>query len=276
MGQIGEGDLTACDQSEDSAALSVVDMIAEIIGVSQEARHEWWTAYSAPYTIRTPTMVIKGEAGVQMPTGVSITTVGNSLMVATAFIGAIREAQEHGPGFSVEEYFLSLGYTLKYKSHDFLFKATFLRGWFCPDERNEYVWMPLPSACLKIGKLFRDPRLLVVGGGLNAAKVVAHAIASSYPGFDYSYPIFGEWLRTMRRLGIVGQIRDGDFFENPFRVRSAADVKINREGILLMIEGRYGITPADVERVEKLLRSVETLPAYVEDPVFSRLSEVDY
>jgi len=42
------------------------------------------------------------------------------------------------------------------------------------------------------------------------------------------------------------------------------------------IEERYGVTEADVVRVEALLDGITTLPIFVEDPVFDRFCEVDY
>jgi DNA-directed RNA polymerase sigma subunit (sigma70/sigma32) len=55
-----------------------------------------------------------------------------------------------------------------------------------------------------------------------------------------------------------------------------SQTQVDREAVLEAINHRYNISSEEVDEVESLLRTIKSLPAYIEHPVFDKLCEVDY
>jgi len=154
--------------------------------------------------------------------------------------------------------------------------------------------MPLPSAVLKLGKLLRSPREIchVKNNGKwshppieRAIAQVAVAIALSYGQVHETYPILGAFLWKLRRLGMAAlgwapskyrtisfnAVNESSWHKTRIDI-GCVDSEMAREAVCV----RYDLTLHDLHRVESLLSQINTLPAYIEDPVFDRLMEVDY
>ena len=146
--------------------------------------------------------------------------------------------------------------------------------------------MPLPSACLKLGKVLRDPvdicKFKHPGTGqtvrkndAEAVKVVAYALASSYKHVPNDYPIFGSFLGVLRRLGQEMAHPDLHSLYESWRP-VLGETNLDREDCVSATLRRYEIQSDDLDRVEGLLSTIQDLPALVVDPVFDTLRETDY
>lgn len=180
-----------------------------------------------------------------------------------------------------------LGFKTKYIGTSDIGQITFLRGWWrLAKTGDRRIWVPLPSACLKLGKVLRDPIDIckykdpktgqtVRKTGPEAVRVVANALASSYGTISFDYPILGAFLRTLRRCGEEMVHPDlHNIYESWRPVLD--DVDIDTEETCQAILVRYDLDMGDIERVSRLLASVVSLPTLVVDPVFHRLKVRDY
>jgi len=214
-----------------------------------------------------------------MPTGVTTTTSFNSLSTLSMFVWFLMN-RERVDGLT--DAGLELGFNVKYQAHDSLHTATFLKGWWQQGIEGTQ-WVPLPSACIKIGKLLKNPiditRVIRKGRKHRlpydeAVAQCATALAQSYGKVERSYPIFGEFLFTMSRLGKQPRTDLKCLQESWKPVMSG--IQVDREGVLDSLLSRYGIDRDEVEEVEALLRKVVKLPALVEHIVFDKLCDADY
>ncbi len=241
---------------------------------------------SIAYKVKTKRMVVKGEAEVQMPTGITLTTVMNSVATVLNKVNYVEWLVSHPdevPDFT--ELGRDLGFVVKYHGKPDVGELTFLRGWWRLDTQGAYVWLPLPSALLKLGKILRDPVTIthvhkqgkkVQRTSEEAVKVVAWALARCYDGVPRDYPVLGEFLEVMKRCGKRTKIHIEDVIESAAYKPKLGTVTIDRPEAMLAVCRRYGCDRLDIERAERVLRSVRTLPAYVEDPFFETLANVDY
>jgi len=223
----------------------------------------------------------KGLAGTQMPTGITTTTSFNSMSTFAFFVWTLHKLNETGVIDPVGSG-RALGFDVKYKEFDSLNSITFLKGWWL-DGPEGIQWVPLPSAVIKLGKVLRDPveitavkvkgKPKVILDKEEAIKRCAFALASSYGNIDYSYPILGKFVETLKRLcaetGPVSSLQES---WKPVMT----GIQVYRECALDAICYRYGLTADDIEDVENLLGRVNKLPAYVEHTVFDRLADEDY
>lgn len=187
-----------------------------------------------------------------------------------------------GKPFNPKEFGRQLGFDVKYEASEFLETATFLKGWWQRDGTGEVQWVPLPSAVIKLGKVLRDPVEITKftrkgkkmhRTPLEAVRMCALALASSYGKIDLSYPILGAFCAVLERCG---QYVEGNFeLQESWKPRMSG-IAVDRDSVLNSIHVRYGIEVEDVLRVERLLGRIHELPAYVEDEVFDKLCSRDY
>jgi hypothetical protein len=269
----GEGDQSQFDHTQDQGPQKAAKRWMEVLGVPYWFIQMVYECCSRSYSVYHKRLVVKGEAGVQMPTGITMTTVLNSMSTLIMYLYYIK----HRESFNIEEAARRLGFTLKYFPHSSFGHVTFLKGWWRRDIFGANIWMPLPSASLKIGKLLRDPETIAPRkvGAQRAVELVAFALASSYGNIPNDYPIFGPFLQVMLRCGHNNEILRGHALLESWKPRVGTFI-CDREDSLEAIEYRYNISRAEVDDLERLLKTVVTLPAYVEHVVFDKLCDVDY
>jgi len=275
-----EADQSQFDHTQDDGPMKFfMGQILRKFGLSDEFIALAYNACSSGYTLRKGRLFAKGSAGTQMPTGITTTTSFNSLSTLAMFVWFILNEDRFS---DLADAGAELGFKVKCFERDDVFTSTFLKGWWQQGE-DGVDWIPLPSACLKIGKLLNNPieitRVIRRGkkhrlGLQEAIRQCSTSLAQSYGTVDRSYPILGEFLFTMSRLGkqprrVVGSLQES---WKP----NMTHVAVDRAVALEAIECRYGITVEEVISVEALLRSVTTLPSYIEHSVFDKLCEVDY
>jgi hypothetical protein len=147
---------------------------------------------------------------------------------------------------------------------------------------EKIAWMPLPSCVLKLGKVLNNPvTITTVKDGKRkirqtpeeAVKQVAWALSQSYGTVTPSYPILGPFVGTLRRLGRPSAVVQS--LQESWKPR-LSDVTVDRAVALEAIWTRYSISPEEVHDVETLMMRVDSLPAYLEHPVFGKLCAADY
>jgi hypothetical protein len=204
-------------------------------------------------------------------TGHADTTVGNSLVHAIAVGSALGETasavlatRSSAALTSVLAGRYGLEFNAFYTRH-----PTFLKGWFVRD-----VWMPLPSAVIKLGKVMTDPKVMYpdVPDSLACA---AKGMALSPGPIPAEYPILGPFLQALLRLSSSCAAVETPY-ESHRRVATTTLHTVDRDVALEMIEERYGITRIDVEALEAEYASIRDLPVLVCNPSVNRMAEVDY
>lgn len=271
-----EADQGMFDQSQDELSLGFVAQMYRDIGVDEEFIQMFWYCCKASYAARRGRLQVKGDPGTQMPTGIVVTTPTNTLSTMAMLIYAI-----HHKNFDLEDVGKRLGFVVKVQVHQELGSATFLKGWWRRTMAGEPVWLPLPSALLKLGKILRNPREISRNpkgervSDVEAARIVAKNMASCYGKVDYNYPLLGKFLFTLDRLGSEGTLTL-PALESWKPAPRLDTVTVDVAEAEAAIVARYCVTVQEIEQVHSLFNYVEALPCYVEHPVFLRLRDVDY
>lgn len=278
-----EGDYSAFDHSQDEGPLvHSFTRWAKAMGASKGFCSLLIQSERQSYTARVGEFVIRGSTPIQLCTGETMTTVKNSVSNAASHLYSLRNGMKDPVAFAKK-----LGFTLKMRTHHNLSDATFLKGWWLPDGNGGFAWICLPSLVVKLGKVMTDPATITKtfktkdGKNLSredAIRVTAYGIQLSYGAIPDDYPIMGAFMSTLRRLGLWHErLNEVQIQVESHSYKSMPSVvKLDRQAAVEAVCYRYDLLPEDVFRVEALLNSVDSLPAYVEDPVFSRLVEVDY
>jgi len=268
----GEGDFSSFDQSQRASCI--------------RAHGKWMTRLSIPahlvdlvlaicgmkYKAKGKRLLVEGDAGPELATGIDWTTVINSMSDLCFWFEVFARPSEAPVAIAS-----SLGFELKFNQGWSVYSLTFLKGWWQQDACSSICWYPLPSQVLKLGKTLRPLRLFSAGkkNYTEGVATLAYAIAASMPGVPRDYPILGPFLSTLCRLGketnrVVSASEDGWYKPQ------VSAVSVNRRMAIEAICERYDLTEEDIVRVEGLIGRVRALPAFLSDPVFLALSARDY
>jgi hypothetical protein len=274
----GEADQSKFDHTQDDGPMKVfMRPVLEAFGFSEEFIAAAYDACSSGYTARKGRFYARGRAGTQMPTGVTTTTSFNSMSTLCMFLWFMKGRHAGGLAEAGQE----LGFDVKYFPSNSVHNVTFLKGWFM-SSGEKIAWMPLPSCVLKLGKVLNNPvTITTVKDGKRkirqtpeeAVKQVAWALSQSYGTVTPSYPILGPFVGVLRRLGRPSAVVQS--LQESWKPR-LSDVTVDRAVALEAIWTRYSISPEEVHDVETLMMRVDSLPAYLEHPVFGKLCAADY
>jgi hypothetical protein len=282
-----EGDLSMADQSQDEACFDEYQFkVIKRLGVPRTIREITRQQCVAPYRVDKDGLIVEGSPGCQLPTGATWTSFFNTNTVLGAYLYYFSKCNLRGKPPVPEEVFAELGLELKFQYSSRLSLMTFLKGWFKIDENGKWHWMPLPSQVLKIAKTLRDPVLLmkvtrkgrtVRFSPTESIKQYAHLIYTGHANIEKEYPVLGEFLDTLKRLGSAPRTASDVVESEKFnRIKFGKFDKLNQIMVEEDMEERYGIDAEDLVRVNGLLRSVSSLPSLLVDPVFDKLCDVDY
>lgn len=267
-----EGDFSTFDQSQREACLRGHAVWLKQCGVATFLIDLMIAICGMPYAAKGKRLRIIGAVGAQLATGIDWTTVINSMSNLCYWLEVFLE--EIDDPVTVAR---KMGLTIKYKETFDVHQVTFLKGWWQYDQEEKLCWYPLPSQVLKIGKTLREPRLFSRSrkDAKEGIKNLSYAIASSFPNIPEEYPILGPFIASLRRLGkenasVVSASEDGWYKPQ------VESVSVNRTSAMVSICTRYGLSVVDVERVEHTIGNIKALPAFISDPVFLALRDVDY
>jgi len=275
----GEADQSAFDHTQDDGPCKIFQSyVQKALGFPKEFTDMAYSCCSSGFTVRKGRLFMKGSGGTQMPTGITVTTSYNSVSTVCFWLWWLIN-----PTLSVIEAGQQLGFKVKYFPRLSITQATFLKGWWLLTVDGRYVWRPLPSALLKLGKMIKDPVEITSftrrgkkmhRSAEEAVRMCAMALANSYPTVKDDYPILGTFLKKLRTLGSESPSALVDILESSKPTPSAG--VIDYVQACAEIEDRYGITKREIREVEDLLNAITTLPAYIEHSVFDKLVDVDY
>lgn len=271
-----ESDLTKCDQSQGEGPLLFANRWMAAVGIPSFVRAFVTHACVQPFVAHVQNTKIKGKLKCQMPTGINMTTLLNSICVLGLHLDALTKKS-----FPLEKESLELGFTFKTQKSYAPGTQTFLKGWFFPPTSSypRYHWMPLPSAVLKLGKMLKAPVQLTKLKGKPrdtnavAIKKVAFMISKSLGHVPNDYPILGAFLKVCAALGTANDI-EAKILET--QKPKLVEAPISRDLAMDYIGLRYRLTSSDIIQMEDMFNAVKVLPAAVSHPGFTRLLQVDY
>lgn len=139
----------------------------------------WTSRADYRYSSKTLSCRLRMSGRSMRPTGGPDTTLGNSLLMAYAWVNSA----EHSPWDTTEliKEFLRQGLKMKLFHSSDLIDADFLKGLFVPTLDNGLTWIPLPGRFIKLGKIMTDPRQLYKTKDLEMACLYhARSLASTY------------------------------------------------------------------------------------------------
>jgi len=276
-GTVNPYDVAMMDQCHSEASMGFYMGLLKLIGVPEDIRELLWEQCSCPYTICKGRLSVRGTAPFQLPTGFVQTTTCNTVQILMVFAFWHWTECDITIGMAAQ----SLGFKITDSEH-INEVADFLKGWWVPAEEG-MVWLPLPSAVIKLGKVMKNPIHMgmkrIKGKKIRppyhvAIAEVATEIALSLGHIPDNYPILGQLTKQLRFLGVVSDKTMTGLSESVKPVRSP--VNIRRSAVIAMMEIRYGLTEAEIVQAELLIEKVQRLPAQVSHVVFDTLADVDY
>jgi len=277
--EFGEADYTAYDQSQLKPLWDAFNEFCEAWRLPQAFFDNLWRCIVNAVKGGKKTdggMKFAATIHPQMFSGMSVTNIVGGLFNIMNYVKAILE------DLTIEESSRRIGFTVKHVARDRYEDVTFLRGWWQPTADGDHIWMNLPSACLKLGKIFKDPTSLVKGPGDRAEKtaIVFRAVMESLANVPDDYPLLGAMKRSARQLAgldarTLNLSKDPYIAENA-RWKTYGVGKPNREAVLNAMHHRYNLTALEVEEMEKLFLSVTELPCFISHPGFEKLQVADY
>ncbi len=282
-----EADQSMFDQSQDDGPLKHYGFRwMKQAGLPDEFISLVYECCTKRYTVRKHRLQVKGKAGTQMPTGITMTTAINSMDTIAMYVYLLIESQTRS--LTVDQAGHELGFTVKSQTKSNFGELTFLKGWWRQDVCGTLTWLPLPSAVLKLGKILRDPvditktdktikgkRSTTRLSAVEAVRQVAFCLARSYGLVPLDYPVFGAFLAALLRLG-SDPGRNLGHLEESWKPKVTTIIVLDREEAVAAMVERYSIEPSWIEEVESLFNGLSSLPAYVEHPLFDRLCDLDY
>jgi len=271
-----EADQSQFDHTQDEGPLSLACFWMRKLGAPEEFLDLVKFCCRSDYTSRKHDFSSTGGAGTQMPTGITLTTLLNSMATIAMYLFTIANEST-----DLVHSARQLGFKVKLVNCDDIRQLTFLKGWWVDSlSVGELIWLPLPSAVVKLGKLLKDPCLIFKDKNPHSSYSKAcYALAKSYGQVPFEYPILGVFLKQLLYCSSQG------LYDKPVHGLAVLESWkpvvqdyhiIDVDSCRAAMCARYDITRSDIERVEKLIRKVRSVPCYLEDPVFLSLSITDY
>jgi hypothetical protein len=155
------------------------------------------------------------------------------------------------------------------QTHKHASEVSFLRGIWWERTNGTRAWGWMPSACVKVGKSQRRvsrPRKL---------KQLCYGMGVGLQDIPTGMPILDEYRRTLLRMGEAG-LEILVTPESKQKITSDYGQPVVRDQIIQWMQRKYGTSEAEIEEVEDLLRSVDSVPCVISHPLFERMAAVDY
>jgi SAM-dependent methyltransferase len=203
----------------------------------------------------------------QLGTGLADTTnINSENNIAHGFYQAYKSSEQN----DMVENSKDLGYKLKLRICKEPWHATFLKGWWVKTMDDDFKWLPLPSAVLKLGKVLEDPRVITKEQDIEIAmRKCLYALARSIGFIPANYPILGPFVQMMLKHGISCSVEIRRRFKK-IEV-SYFPAKLDLEIVYDMILNRYGIGKDMIEDFNQLLLEIDYFPTMLNHPVLDLL-----
>jgi len=276
-----EADFSMCDQSQDECPLGeFMRLWVHKLMLGDVPLRSYQESFSKPYVVKSKNfdIVIRGDAGWQLCTGSTATTIVNSLNNLALWHYVYRKRSTlntKDPAKQIETLALELGFTLKVQVFREPTMMTFLKGWFVPCLANDlkYVWMPLPSAVVKVGKIMKNPLKY-----FKNYHQVCYMIGQSYQHIPSNLPILGPFFRMFDRLAQMETKQlNHEVIENfEFKTKLVEPFQVVRTNVIEMMLLRYSITETEINEIENLFNKINCVPVLYHHNAILKLRETDY
>jgi len=268
-----ENDFAKFDRTQGVHALGSEYRVLRALGMSPfQCKRLFKTMLSSPrYESKKYELRMNLPMPPQRATGGPDTTIGNTLtnmMSVLYFLASDRSLEE----LPLSQ--LRLGFLAKLQAHHRPNLATFLKGWWVPGV-DGYVWVPLPSQVIKLGKIMTDPQAIFKQlPAPDAWKAAAASMAASYGYVPREYPILGAFLDRYTNLtSVTAELKGEESFR--YRVKRTETARIDRAETLTMVAERYSTTEAEIEEVE--LEILQTpFPGIMTHALWAVIARRDY
>jgi hypothetical protein len=240
---------------------------------------------AAPYSARVGNVVIRGDSEEQFTTGSTLTSTHQTMITILAYHKMLSTPDRDFTDTAAE-----LGLVLKTQDHASLHTVQFLHMTYVPVTIagvETHCMCPLPGAVVKWGKVSSDPVIISRIPGEprpsieEATRRVAAGVAISHPEIPSNFPVLGPFLERMGQLSngadvAVSRDRIIDDYAYKPRVSKFSLSEKQRNQILNLHAERYECTVEDLLEVEALIRSVTSIPSYIQHPLFVKMAATDY
>lgn len=268
-GRLFEGDYTKFDQSQCLGAARYQTSFYKQCLIPDHVIDRLASQFNCPYNAEKKGLNIHKGQRFGRATGGSDTSLGNTVIGVTALVVSIiyyDTPLDELPTVMAQKFGMVL------KIHHTL-APTFLKGWFVP-VLDKFIWCPLPSMILKLGKVLRSPKEITGKKDISEAlRMCAYALGSSFGSVPRDYPILGCFVHKMKSFCPGGTVLKVDEYGHRQQCFVSA---VPRAAVLAMIEYRYGIVESDVLELENLINSVTVLPSLIVHPSLVALERGDY
>jgi len=220
----------------------------------------------------------------QRDTGGADTSLGNSINNIVASAWVVANLLNVGDVDEWKSRYLLMGFSAKMRLFDTVFEPTFLKGkWWLAADGYRLHWAQLPSQILKFGKVMNSPAFI----GKTKDRYVQYQrvafVISKGLHMIPNVPILHDFLEVYSAMA-------GDTWEDaevatarwlrhersPYYPLRKIPVVLDSAQALLDIQSRYNLDLQDIVGMQRVLRSIKSLPAYVSHPSFITLMMTDY
>jgi hypothetical protein len=256
-------DISAMDMCENVYCLRAQHRIFKRMGMPSDKCDSLMAISNAKLVAPFGVVDLKGNP--QRNTGSPDTTGGNTvvtMMLMTALV--IFDFDQ--------EIMTQMGFELKFHRADGPWDYEFLKGLFYPSDGDlPFWWAPMPSRVLKVGKNYKDPRILTrVRDPEEACRIMASAQAASYACFA-EVPLLRIWVRKWHRVG-SSRVEA----RRPWQIQaSGKPQEINMQESISILAKRYSVNPTDIYTLEALLEKQEMFQ-FIEHPLYLEMALRDY
>lgn len=262
-----ECDLSSYDQAQGEQVLETEYDLLMTLGILKEDVLCLRRLSRASYfcSFNSESIMIKRRNRPMRDTGAPDTTIGNSIVNVCLWLQVFGEDFPVLPAVLTTR-FAQLGFEAKLKEVPDVIHLSFLKGMFyqCP---LGYVWGPLPSRIIKMGKCRGDPRQIYKIPDLEDA-VLYHCAAQASTYAQYSQvPLIRVFVQKYQKADVE------DFDNQILHMIHGTGVAI--EFPLDQVAEHYDIDKSEFVECEDLIREAK-VPCVTFHPLFARIGSVDY
>jgi hypothetical protein len=274
----GEIDFSKFDRTQGVHALTVEACWLYLFGVKLESIIKMNEAILADAVYEEKVLDFREK--IKMPpqraTGGPDTTWGNTMnnigVAMSFFIDRYPFMVDEVNLKDLPEWQARHGFESKYKDSPTFLGLTFLKGSFFPIE-DYFVWLPLPSQAIKIGKIMTDPRVIYKGEVAQSAWCsAAYSLASGVGTIPRGYPILGPLIHFYLYKGIKNEKK---LKENLYRAEFDMTIVVTDSTVFdEFLFNRYGITKEETLMFEAELEALYHVPfpiLFSSNPLWSKL-----
>jgi len=252
----GEMDFSKYDRTQGIHALMYEMKILKMMKFSEETLVGLYGSITSPavYEEKSLNFKKKIEMPVQRATGGPDTTFGNTLNNGTTIWSHFYDCHGTVRFDQIPKTQAQFGFESKYKQSDSFVGVTFLKGSWFP-VGSEYVWLPLPSQAIKIGKILSNPLEIYKTDSVPEAwRKAAYSLAKGLGDIPFDYPILGDLVQFYLSVGIENDRLEKESFLKPqvTFIPGSMDPAFMSHFLLT----RYGITDDEVQLFKQQLSAV--------------------